>query len=257
MLKIETRGTARWVILDRPEVRNALSGELARRAADAVAQAGREDAVRSIVIAGSGTAFSAGGDLAEMKSMRGASIEENVANALSISGIFYAIADSPKPVIARIHGPALAGALGIIASCDVAIAAAGLTFAFTETRLGLAPAMISPFIVRRMGPARAARLFMTAETFSTENAERWGLIDRVVPAAELDAAVEAEVKGFEKCAPRAVTEAKRIAPRVADGPLASHRQHTAEMLARMRTAEEGQEGMASFLEKRKPRWSRE
>jgi methylglutaconyl-CoA hydratase len=252
----EKKRSAGWITLDRPEARNALSAELVLAARDALRQAVADPAVRSIVIAGAGKAFSAGADLNEMKATRDASFEENVENALATSALFYEIGAAPKPVIARIHGPALAGALGIISACDVAVAASGVSFAFTEVRLGIAPAMISPFVIRRIGPARAQRLFLTGETFSAEAAATWGLVDRVVAPDELDATVEAICRDFERCAPGALAAVKRIVARVAEDDAESNRRFTAEQLATMRVGDEGQEGMAAFFEKRPPRWAK-
>jgi methylglutaconyl-CoA hydratase len=255
MIRTEQKGSARWIVLNRPEIRNALSAKLMTKATTALVDAVRDPNVRSIVIAGEGTAFSAGADLNEMKAMRAASQDENIVNALSVSNLFYAIAQAPKPVITRVHGPAIAGALGIVAASDYAVAVRSVSFAFTEVRIGIAPAMISPFVVWRIGAPRARRLFMTGESFSAEDAAGMGLVDRVVDESELDATIESISKGFEACAPQAIAAAKRIANRVADGPPESHRRHTAELIAQLRASDEGQEGMAAFLEKRKPSWA--
>ncbi|MGH7898963.1 MAG: enoyl-CoA hydratase-related protein [Candidatus Binatia bacterium] len=252
----EKKGSAGWIILDRPEMRNALSAELVAKTRHALAQAIADPTVRSIVLAGAGKAFSAGADLNEMKASRNAPFAENVDNALGTSALFYEIAAAPKPVIARVHGPALAGALGIVSACDVTVAAAGVSFAFTEARLGIAPAMISPFVIRRIGPARAQRLFLTGESFSAEQAERFGLIDHVVAPDRLDSTVEEICRDFERCAPGALAAVKEIVAHVLSGSPEENRRYTAEMLAKMRSGEEGQEGMASFLEKRPPRWAK-
>ena len=256
VVRIEQKAAARWIILDRPEIRNALSAELVRQAREALSAAVSDPAVRSVVITGAGKAFSAGADLNEMKASRDATFEENVANALHTSSLFYEIAAAPKPVVARIQGTAMAGALGIISACDVTIAASGISFAFTEARLGIAPAMISPFVIRRIGAARAQRLFLTAETFSVEDAERFGLIDRVVPPGELDATVEGVCHDLERAAPGALRAVKEIVAHVTASSVEESRRYTAEMLAKMRTGEEGQDGMAAFFEKRPPRWVR-
>ncbi|MGH7806080.1 MAG: enoyl-CoA hydratase-related protein [Candidatus Binatia bacterium] len=255
MIRTEQKGSARWLILDRPEIRNALSAQLMTQACTALEEAVRDAKVRSIVITGSGTAFSAGADLNEMKAMRAASSDDNVVNALAMSNFFYAISEAPKPVITRVHGPAIAGALGMIAASDYAVAVRTVSFAFTEVRIGIAPAMISPFVVWRIGAPRARRLFMTGESFSAEEAGKMGLVDRVVDPEKLDETIEEITKNFELCAPAAVAAAKRVVNRVADGPLDAHRRFTAELIAQLRAGEEGQEGMAAFLEKRKPRWA--
>ncbi|MGH7818356.1 MAG: enoyl-CoA hydratase-related protein [Candidatus Binatia bacterium] len=254
MVRLERKGTAAWIVLDRPEVRNALSAALMKEAADALARSLGDPAVRSIVVTGEGDAFSAGADLREMKAMNAAPYRENVDNALTLSNLFYAIAAAPKPVVARVNGPAVAGALGIVSACDVAIAVEGVKFAFTEARLGIVPAMISPFVVRRIGAAHARRLFLTGESFTAEEAERIGLVDRVVAREALDETVAAVCRDLARSAPGALAEVKTLIARVAEGSPDTHRAYTAEIIARLRAGEEGQEGMAAFLEKRKPRW---
>ena len=256
LVRTEQRASARWIVFERPEMRNALSAELIRQTREALAAAVADPRVRSVVLAGAGKAFSAGADLNEMKATRNATAQENVDNALHTSGLFYEIARAPKPVIARIHGPAMAGAVGIISACDVTVAVRGVSFAFTECRLGIAPAMISPFVIRRIGPARAQRLFLTAETFGAEDAERFGLIDHVVDAKALDETVERICHDFERCGPQALGYLKEIVAHVLEDDAEGNRRFTAEMLARMRAGEEGQEGMAAFFEKRPPRWAR-
>ena len=256
VVRAEQHGAARWIILDRPEIRNALSAELVRPARTALAAAIADPTVRSIVITGAGKAFSAGADLNEMKASRNATFEANVENALHTSGLFYDITSATKPVVARIHGPAMAGALGIISACDVTIEVSGVSFAFTEARLGIAPAMISPFVIRRVGAARAQRLFLTAETFSAEAAERYGLIDHVVAPEKLDETVEAVCRDFERCGPDALARVKQIVAFVSASLDDESRRYTAEQLAQMRAGEEGQEGMAAFFEKRPPRWAK-
>jgi methylglutaconyl-CoA hydratase len=257
MVLREKKGSAAWITLNRPEMRNALSAELVLGVREALRQGVADPAVRSIVLAGAGKAFSAGADLNEMKATRNASFQENVDNALATSALFYEIAAAPKPVIARIHGPAMAGALGIISACDLTVAVTGISFGFTEVRLGIAPAMISPFVIRRIGAARAQRLFLSGESFAAEDAERFGLIDRVVAPEMLDEVVESICRDFERCAPGALAAVKEIVAHVLEGTPEENRRFTAEMLAKMRAGDEGQEGMAAFFEKRPPRWAKE
>ncbi len=256
MVLLEKRGAAAWITLNRPEVRNALSAELVTKVREALQQSVADPTVRSIVLAGAGKVFSAGADLGEMKATRNASFQENVEGALATSALFYEIAAAPKPVIARVHGTAMAGALGMVSACDLAVAATGISFAFTEVRLGIAPAMISPFVIRRIGAARAQRLFLTGETFSVEDAERFGLIDRVVAPGELDETVTSICHDLVRCAPGALAAVKEIVAHVLEGSPDENRRFTAETLAKMRAGEEGQEGLAAFFEKRPPRWAR-
>lgn len=256
VVRTEQRGSARWIVLDRPEIRNALSAALVAQARDALREAVADPTVRAVVVTGAGAAFSAGADLNEMKASRQDTFQENVDNALQTSSLFYDIAGSPKPVVARVNGAARAGALGIICACDVTVAVRGISFAFTEARLGIAPAMISPFVIRRIGAARAQRLFLTGETFGAEEAERFGLIDHLVEAEKLDETVETVCRDLEGCGPQALAAVKQIVAHVLEDTAEGNRRFTAEMLARMRAGDEGQEGMAAFFEKRPPRWTR-
>jgi len=242
------------LMLNRPEVGNALSPELVGAMEDALGRAASDPAVRVVVVCGAGKHFSAGADLNYMKSMRGAGHAANVADALRTQRLFAGLAELPKPVVARVRGAARGGGVGLVAAADVVVAANEASFAFTEVRLGIIPAMISPFVLARIGAARARRLFLTAETFDAEQAEAWGLVDHAVPDEDVDATVVAVCKDLVRGGPTALAETKRLVRAVTSaradevGPL------TADWIARLRAAEEGQEGMAAFLEKRAPRW---
>ena len=242
------------LMLNRPEVGNALSPELVGAMEDALGRAASDPAVRVVVVCGAGKHFSAGADLNYMKSMRGAGHAANVADALRTQRLFAGLAELPKPVVARVRGAARGGGVGLVAAADVVVAANEASFAFTEVRLGIIPAMISPFVLARIGAARARRLFLTAETFDAEQAEGWGLVDHAVPDEDVDATVVAVCKDLVRGGPTALAETKRLVRAVTSarahevGPL------TADWIARLRAAEEGQEGMAAFLEKRAPRW---
>jgi methylglutaconyl-CoA hydratase len=221
---------------------------------DALGRAASDPAVRVVVVCGAGKHFSAGADLNYMKSMRGAGHAANVADALRTQRLFAGLAELPKPVVARVRGAARGGGVGLVAAADVVVAANEASFAFTEVRLGIIPAMISPFVLARIGAARARRLFLTAETFDAEQAEAWGLVDHAVPDEDVDATVAAVCGDLMRGGPTALAETKRLVRAVTSaradevGPL------TADWIARLRAAEEGQEGMAAFLERRAPRW---
>jgi methylglutaconyl-CoA hydratase len=181
--------------------------------------------VRVVVVTGAGKHFSAGADLNYMKSMRGAAHEANVADALRTQRLFAGLADLPKPVVARVHGAARGGGVGLVAAADVVVASNSATFAFTEVRLGIIPAMISPFVVERLGPARARRLFLTAETFDAEQGEAWGLVDTPCPmrtstprSSRLRGPRPRRTRG-----PRRDEEARACAPRDAGGRVARSR----------------------------------
>lgn len=254
MITRELEGGVLTLLLNRPEVGNALSPELVGGMEDALAYAAREAAVRVVVVAGAGKHFSAGADLNYMKAMRGAGHEANVADALRTQRLFGGLAELPKPVVARVHGASRGGGVGLVAAADVVVAANTATFAFTEVRLGIVPALISPFVIARLGAARARRLFLTAETFDAERARAWGLVDHAVPEETLDATVAAVCRDLVAGAPGALAEVKRLVSTVAATPPERVGAVTAEWIARVRASDEGQEGMAAFLEKRKPHW---
>jgi methylglutaconyl-CoA hydratase len=243
------------LMLSRPEVGNALSPELVGAMEAALAAAAGDPAVRVVVVTGAGKHFSAGADLNYMKSMRGAGHEANVADALRTQRLFAGLADLPKPVVARVHGASRGGGVGLVAAADIVVAANNATFAFTEVRLGIIPALISPFVIARLGAARARRLFLTAETFDAEQAEAWGLVDHTEPEQQLDARVAAVCKDLVRGGPNALAETKRLVRDVVAAPPAELGRLTAERIARLRAGEEGQEGMTAFLEKRPPRWT--
>jgi len=255
MLRTERKGGVATLVLDRPDVGNAINDELIARFTDALAAGGADPAVRVVVITGAGKVFSAGADFRWMLRMREAGTEANRDDARRTQRLFAAVAELPKPVVARVNGPARGGGVGLLAAADVVVAAAEAHFAFTEVRVGIVPATIAPFVIARVGAARARRLFCTGETFGAADALAWGLVDRVAPAAELDAAVDAVVADLVKGAPGAIAEAKKLVRDLATAEPASVPTYTADLIARLRAAEEGQEGMAAFLEKRPPRWT--
>jgi methylglutaconyl-CoA hydratase len=254
VLRIERRDAVTTLTLDRPEVGNALDVELIGRLDAALAAAASDPATRVVVITGAGKSFSAGADLTYMRRMREAGVAANLADARRTQAVFAGIATLPRPVIARVNGHARGGGVGLLAAADVVVAAAEATFAFTEVRLGIVPAMIAPFVVARLGSARARRLFLTAETFGAADALAWGLVDRVAAAAELDTAVAAVAADLAKGGPEALAEAKMLIDDVVASPSGLVAELTAARIARLRASPEAQEGMTGFLEKRPPRW---
>ena len=254
LLTRERSGGVLTLMLARPEVGNALNPDLLSAMETELRAAAADPSVRVVVLTSAGKHFSAGADLAYMKAMRGASHEANVADAKRTQQLFAAVAELAKPVVARVQGAARGGGVGLVAAADVVVAANTATFAFTEVRLGIVPAIISPFVLARLGPARARRLFLTAETFDADQALAWGLVDHAVPAEDLDRTVAAVCADLVRGGPTALTEAKRLVRDVAAMPPAEVADRTAEWIARLRAADEGQEGMTAFLEKRPPRW---
>jgi methylglutaconyl-CoA hydratase len=242
------------VVLARPEARNAFDGAMVRELRDAVASASARDEVRVIVLAGRGSAFCAGADLEWMKTVAGFAREENLADARALADLFETIDRSPKAVVACVQGAALGGGAGLVAVADVVVAEEAAQFGFTEVRLGLVPAVISPYVVRKIGVSAARELFLTGERFTAERAAAIGLVHRVVGLDELDAAVDERVDELLQAAPGAVAAAKALVRAVSGRPAESVRELVCQSIAERRASSEGQEGLRAFLEKRKPGW---
>jgi methylglutaconyl-CoA hydratase len=255
---LETRrdGAVERLTLNRPDTRNAFDDEMV---AELTAWAGgvREaHGLRAVVLAGAGPAFCAGADVAWMRRMRAASEAENERDAQALAAMFRAIDALPVPVVGRIHGAALGGGVGLTAVCDIAIAAETATFGFTEVRLGILPAVISPFAVAKIGVSAARELMLTGARFSAARAREIGLVHAVVSEAGLDAAVEACLAEILAAAPGAVAAIKALIPQVANRAPADVADLTSRIIARQRVSAEGQEGLTAFLERRKPSWVR-
>jgi methylglutaconyl-CoA hydratase len=243
-LRIEWDGDVLNVTLARPERRNAFDAALIAELAEAFVDVGR---ARAVVLAGEGPSFSAGADVEWMRASVELSYDENVADALALRRMLEAIDGCPAPVVARVQGHALGGGCGLVACSDVAVAAPDAVFAFSEVKLGLVPAVISPFALAKIGASAARRYFLTGERFEAETALRIGLVHEV--AADLDEAVERVLGELRTAGPRAVRAAKRL---VLDAPLDG--KETARRIAERRTSEEGQEGLRAFVERRRPSW---
>jgi methylglutaconyl-CoA hydratase len=242
------------VALARPEVRNAFDDVLIAEATELFAALATDATARAVVLSGQGKSFCAGADLNWMSRMVSWGIEENRRDAAKLAEMLRALDACPKPVVARVHGAALGGGTGLAAACDVVVAAEGTLFGTTEVRLGIVPAVISPYVVRKLGESRAREWFVTGERWDAEEARRAGLVHRVVPEAELDAAVEHVVAAILQGGPEALAEAKRLARAAGELPLEQAIPMTVESISARRISAEGQEGMRAFLEKRKPGW---
>lgn len=247
---LRTQGPVTTLTLSRPEVRNALGPEMIMELTH-LFHALALDESRVIVITGEGDAFCAGADLEWMKASRTLSDDQNVADAATARTMWETIDCCPKPVIARVNGPALGGGSGLVACADVAIAADSAVLGFTEARVGLIPATISPYVLRKIGPGHTRALFVSGRRFSAEEAARIGLIHRVVAAADLDTAVTETVDELLACSPVAIAESKRL---VRDATAQLALPDLPMRLAAVRAAPEAQEGLAAFLEKTQPGW---
>ncbi len=252
MLRVERQGAVLRLTLNRPEVRNAFNDELIAALSETFAEivAGSASGIRAAVLSGEGKAFCAGGDLEWMRQAADYTPEQNFEDALRLARLFEAIATCPAVVIARVHGAAFGGGCGLVACSDVALCDPDCKFAFSEVRLGLLPATISPFVIPKIGAGHARALFSTGEAFGAERALRIGLVHEVVPLEGLDGAVEEKVAAVLAAGPAASAKAKRIAQ---SGAMSL--EQAAKVLADARSSEEGKEGVAAFLEKRKPNWT--
>lgn len=254
----DPRGVA-TVALDRPDRHNAFDDALIAELTERLLRLGRDAAVRLIVLTGTGTSFSAGGDLEWMRSMARFTEEQNLEDADRLAELMGVLDACPKPTVARVNGQAYGGGVGLIACCDVAIAVEGARFALTEVRLGLAPAVIAPYVINAIGERHARRWFLTAEAFDAARAREVGLVHEVVPPAGLDAAVTAVVDALLAGGPLAQAQAKQLLLKARPRSTAAARElrkFTVRTIAQLRAGAEGQEGLAAFLEKRPPKWRR-
>jgi methylglutaconyl-CoA hydratase len=243
------------VRLNRPDVRNAFNETSIAEITQVFRALGADDNVRAIVLAARGPAFCAGADLNWMKKMAGYTHAENLADAAQLADMLRTIYLCPKPVVAKVQGDCYAGGMGLVAACDIAVAAGTVNFCLSEVKLGLIPATISPYVIKAIGEPAARRYFLTAERFSAWEAHRIGLVHEVAKADALDATVEQIVDALLSASPNAVKEAKHLVRDIAGMPLTdSLVADTAERIAGIRASAEGREGVQSFLEKRKPSW---
>ena len=260
MLRIErdARGVA-TLLLDRPDERNALGAELVLRLTGALAELAEDRSLRVVLLAGEGPVFCAGADIGEMRASGDADRARNESDARRFAMLLQRLERMPQPTLAVVHGAAYGGALGLIAACDIAIAGASARFALSEVRLGLIPAMISPYVVRAIGAREAHRWFLTGETLDAATACRIGLVHESVPDGELIGAVGRIVDALLAGGPAAQVEAKRLLRYVtgrADDDDTALLGKTAAWIARIRASDEGREGLTAFLERRKPGWTR-
>jgi methylglutaconyl-CoA hydratase len=254
VLNVEREGSCARVTLARPAVRNAFNAEMIAALREAFAALGQAEDVRTIVLAGEGKVFSGGADVNWMRASLELSEDENVRDAAAMAEMFGTIDRCPKPVIARVQGAALGGGMGLAAVADIVVAADDAVFGFTETKLGIVPAVISEFVLPKIGPSHARALYLTGERFDAERARAIGLVHFVVEPDWLDAKVAAIVAEFRTSGPLAVAAAKALIPALAAAGADEARDLTSRAIARARTTAEGQEGLKAFLERRPASW---
>jgi methylglutaconyl-CoA hydratase len=249
----DVRGVVQ-VRMNMPEKRNILSQQMITELTEMAATIGQERATRVIVLSGAGNTFCAGGDLAWMKAQMTADRQQRMREARKLAEMLQALNTLPVPLIGRVHGGAFGGGIGMACICDVTLAEPDTKFCFSETRLGIIPATIGPYVLARMGEGRARQVFMSARVFDAAEAERLGIVARVVPASDLDAAVEAEVVPYLSVAPGAVAAAKRLARKLGPRIDAEVIEDTIRQLADTWESAEARHGISAFLERRTPDW---
>ena len=254
-LEVTTSGTVARIALNRPDVHNAFDETLIAELTHVIRTFDADTSIRVVVLEGRGKSFCAGADLNWMKRMAGFSQAENLADANALASMLSALNNMSKPTIARVQGAAYGGGVGLVACCDVAIGTPLAAFALSETRLGLIPAAISPYVIEAIGARAARRYFLSAERFGADEARRLGLLHEVVADKELDARVDLLVSAMLEAGPQAQSEAKLLIRAVAQRPIDQGVMgDTAKRIARVRASPEGKEGVAAFLAKRKPAW---
>ena len=248
------QGNIATITLRRPEVHNAFNAQLITELITAFTELSEDEQLHAVILTGEGRSFSAGADLRDMQAAVHFSEEENMNDALRLADLLYTINTFPCAVVGRINGTAIGGGVGLVSVCDIVIAAESARFAFSEAKLGIAPAVISPYVVHKIGESHARVLFLTGERFSATRAREIGLVHAVVPLENLDEAVQKAVSELLTSGPQAIRACKTLALNVGSMDYQTARRYTAETIARLRVGTQGQEGLRAFLEKRTPNW---
>jgi len=246
-----------WISLNRPEVHNAMNEEMIAELTDAFLSFNELKDIRAVVLTGNGKSFCAGADINYMKRIATLGTNENVEDAKKLALMFRSVYNCPIPTIALIFGSVFGGANGILSACDIVIAEENTTFAFTEVKLGIAPATIAPFVIKRIGEFGAKELMLTGKRFKAKEAKKWNLVNHVYNNEKEENPLDEILKQFESSAPEAVKETKKLIKEILGKYINEGIDYTSKLIAKLRASEEGQEGMAAFLEKRKPNWTTE
>jgi len=253
-IRLEFSGRVARITLNRPETRNAFDEVMIAEIHDAVLEAGSRADVRAIVVTGEGTAFSAGANIEWMKRMGEADFASNYMDALGLAKMLDAIAECPKPTVARVNGPAIGGGTGLVAACDIAIAVDTAFFSFSEVKIGLVPACIGPYVIGKVGEGRARELFITGRRIDSSEAVTHGLLNFISSAEKFNESVEGLLNQLITSGPDAVASAKRLVRTVPSMAKEQYIEYTARLIAELRTSAEGREGTRAFLERRKASW---
>jgi methylglutaconyl-CoA hydratase len=254
-IKVEIDKAVATVSLNRPEIRNAFNEVMISELTSAFREIDKEEEIRAIILKGEGKSFCAGADLNWMRSVATYTFETNYEESLRLSQCFYTIYTSSKPTIAVIHGAAIGGANGLLAACDIALCDSETVFSLSEVKIGIVPACISPYVIKRVGEYVARELMLTGRRIKGQEAEQYRLVNKSLPSGELPAYVNEMLSLLKSSGPKAITHCKKLIDEVSNNiTLDEALSYTAHMIAEIRASKEGQEGMAAFLEKRTPRW---
>jgi methylglutaconyl-CoA hydratase len=253
-ITVEEHGRAVRITLSRPKVKNAFNEDLITELTRALRTIESDEECRVVTITGSGDAFSAGADLNWMKKMAEYDYKENLADARALADLLETLYTLPKPTIALVNGPAIGGGVGLVAACDIAIAADSAFFSLSEVRLGLVPACIAPYVIRRIGERHARQYFLTGARFDANRASEIGLVNGVAASNDLENEAERWQNDFICCGPHALESCKELIAACSNGDIEDLKEFTARMIADLRISPEGQEGISAFFEKRKPAW---
>ena len=256
-LRYERKDRIGRITFSRPEVHNAFNNRMIEELYELFEKIKRDKGVRAVVLTGEGKSFCAGADLKWMRAVKDYNFEKNFSESLQLAEVFNMIYSCPKPVIGRINGAAIGGGTGFVAVCDISIASSSAVFSFSEVKIGLVPACISPYVVKRVGEGRTREFFLTGERLSAERACQAGLINKVTEPEQLDDAVDEMLNQIMSSGPDALACCKELLSTIAELNMQDAKVHTAKVIANLRKSDEGQEGMDAFLNKRKPNWVRE
>jgi methylglutaconyl-CoA hydratase len=240
----------------RPEIHNAFNDTLIYEMTDLFSSLKEDNNVRVVVLTGQGKSFCAGADLNWMRRVKDYSFEKNLEESLALADLFWLIYTMPLPIVGRINGAAIGGGTGFVAVCDIAVAAESAKFSFSEVKIGVVPACIGPYVIRKIGQGKAREFFISGERLTAADAYRIGLVDRYYPDDKLDEEIEKLIATLLSSGPNAIKMAKELITNVPRMTRDEFRQYTAEMIAKLRKSDEGQEGMDAFLNKRKPNWAK-
>ncbi len=243
-----------WLTFNRPKVHNAFNARLIEEMTEAVKRINKDNSVRVVVLTGKGKSFCAGADLNWLKEIVGYSFNQNLEESRALADVLHDLYELPKPTIAMVNGAAIGGGTGFLSACDIALSAEEASFGLSEVKIGLVPAAISPYVIRKIGESRAREYFLTGKRISARKAQEIGLVNDVVPLEKLKESIDRLIDNLLTSGPEAMASCKKLIMRTSHARIEDVKEFTANMIAGLRVSKEGQEGMASFLEKRKPNW---